>query len=414
MGMNISRMLLVFFLLGSFSLTLACGGSGTGTVGSSKVCTAVTVPTNQQLQNPVALLSSSYNNGTVIQLPAITAVPDDGEVSKTGALVFGIGTAQNNSMPGGTSVFHADVNGYFTTTYQSTSLAKSFIDSGSNVLSFPNLAPTISKCSQTSTFTDKSITSFYCPNTPLPLSAINAGSNTVSFSIANAETLFSANNSGNAAFDNIGTQGSSESFDWGVPFFFGRNVFTAIAGASTVNGVGPYWAYVSNNTVASSAPNVQTVAIGAATLADGTPGIVNGLYTSITVCVPGSSTCVSVPNILVDTGSPGLRIISSALSGLALPQSTVNGSSLTECVQFVDNSWVWGSVRTADIKLGDGTIIASAVPIQVIGDSAFPTAPSACGSTAEAQNTPQEFGANGLLGIGFATRDSAGQYFGCR
>ena len=30
---------------------------------------------------------------------------------------------------------------------------------------------------------------------------------------------------------------------WGLPFFFGRNVFVAIEGQSTPAGVGPYWAY---------------------------------------------------------------------------------------------------------------------------------------------------------------------------
>jgi hypothetical protein len=32
-------------------------------------------------------------------------------------------------------------------------------------------------------------------------------------------------------------------FDWGVPFFFGRNVFVAIEGSSTPGGTGPYVAY---------------------------------------------------------------------------------------------------------------------------------------------------------------------------
>ena len=38
--------------------------------------------------------------------------------------------------------------------------------------------------------------------------------------------------------------GSSGGFDWGLPFFFGRNVFVAIQGQSTrPGGTAPYWAY---------------------------------------------------------------------------------------------------------------------------------------------------------------------------
>jgi hypothetical protein len=66
-----------------------------------------------------------------------------------------------------------------------------------------------------------------------------------SFTVANAESVF---NSGNNAFSNIGgpiATGSSgvASFDWGVPFFYGRNIYTAIDGAKTPAGAGPYWAY---------------------------------------------------------------------------------------------------------------------------------------------------------------------------
>jgi hypothetical protein len=66
---------------------------------------------------------------------------------------------------------------------------------------------------------------------------------TVNFSIENADTLFSTNNT---AFSTLGggpSGGATSSFDWGLPFFFGRNVFTAIDGLSTPGGTGPYYAY---------------------------------------------------------------------------------------------------------------------------------------------------------------------------
>jgi hypothetical protein len=37
--------------------------------------------------------------------------------------------------------------------------------------------------------------------------------------------------------------GETGGFDFGLPFFFGRSVFTAIEGASTPGGTGPYVAF---------------------------------------------------------------------------------------------------------------------------------------------------------------------------
>jgi len=61
----------------------------------------------------------------------------------------------------------------------------------------------------------------------------------VTFNIAHAETLF---DSGNTAFNNLGGTFSG-AFDYGLPFFFGRNLYVAIENQNTPGGVGPYWAY---------------------------------------------------------------------------------------------------------------------------------------------------------------------------
>jgi len=78
---------------------------------------------------------------------------------------------------------------------------------------------------------------------------------------------------------------------------------------------------------------------------------VDGAFTSVTVCVPGSATnCQTISGILVDTGSTGLRILSSALT-LSLPQETgSNGSPVVECFPFVDGV-TWGPVQTADMTI---------------------------------------------------------------
>ncbi len=57
-------------------------------------------------------------------------------------------------------------------------------------------------------------------------------------------------------------------------------------------------------------------------------------FVTITVCAPAAPTnCQTIDHILVDTGSSGLRIISSALSSaLALSQQTdAGGDAVAEC-----------------------------------------------------------------------------------
>ena len=63
---------------------------------------------------------------------------------------------------------------------------------------------------------------------------------------------------------------------------------------------------------------------------------VNSLYTTVTVCVPGSTTlCQTIDNILVDTGSYGLRLLVPPLT-LSLPVlAAADGNALVECIVFV-------------------------------------------------------------------------------
>src|SRR5262249_35406375 len=103
----------------------------------------------------------------------------------------------------------------------------------------------------------------------------------------------------------------------------------------------------------------------------------------------------------------GLRIIASVLSpALSLPpQNDANGNPLAECAQFADG-FSWGAVRMADIKIVGEQ--ASSVPIQIIADSAFPAVPASCSNTGPPENTVQDFGANGLLGVGLFVQDCGG------
>ena len=200
-------------------LYYACGSSG---------CTVMAASLTAQLQNPVWMFPDD-NNGVVIQFPN-AATPGQGSLA--GSLTFGIGTQSNNAL-GSAAVFTLDANGNFTTTFSGTS-STGFIDSGSNGLSFLDTSTTrLPLCSDNA--------DFYCPAATTSLSATNLGTNgrtsTVSFSIANASALPNL-----AVLPQLGGPFPGD-FDWGLPFFFGRTVFTAIEGQSTAGGTGPYFAY---------------------------------------------------------------------------------------------------------------------------------------------------------------------------
>jgi len=121
----------------------------------------------------------------------------------------------------------------------------------------------------------------------------------------------------------------------------------------------------------------------------------NCAFTSVMICVPGSSSCQTIDGILVDTGSTGLRVLGSAVT-LALPQQTdASGAPIAECFSFLDG-FTWGPVQSADIRMGGEQ--ASNAAVQIIGTT--PAVPAACASSGTAENTLDTLGANGVLGIG--------------
>ena len=105
---------------------------------------------------------------------------------------------------------------------------------------------------------------------------------------------------------------------------------------------------------------------------------VNSLFTTVTICVPGSTTqCQTIDNILVDTGSYGLRLLVQVLT-LSLPVAALPSSdALLECTVFVDG-YSWGPVAAMDVTITGE--MASSVPVQLIGDARFPTVPADCSS----------------------------------
>ena len=149
---------------------------------------------------------------------------------------------------------------------------------------------------------------------------------------------------------------------------------------------------------------VQTIATSGANVA---PISVNGgpennyadaAFVSVTVCVPGTSTCQTVPDVLVDTGSSGLRVLESAIITLPLPQQTSGGNPVVECFPFVSGN-TWGPVQTADVEMAGEK--ASSVPIQVLNATSF-DAGTYC---AAPQDDVESLGANGIIGVGLFTQD---------
>jgi Protein of unknown function (DUF3443) len=156
-----------------------------------------------------------------------------------------------------------------------------------------------------------------------------------------------------------------------------------------------------NNTspppITTSGNNVQPITVNSGPANN----CANGVFTSVTVCVPSSSTCQTISEVLVDTGSYGLRLLSSAGNGaltLSLPaQNGSGGNPVAECAPFV-SGYTWGPLMTADITLAGEH--ASNLPLQVI-DPTFSSIPAACKNTGLTPNdTLATLGANGILGVG--------------
>ena len=197
-------------------------------------CTATTVPEASQVPNPVTLFATD-NNGSIITLPS---APSAGTTTLTGSLIFGIDTQSNNAsgtetvVPIATSGSNA---GFITTVFSGTTYAESFVDSGSNGYFFTD--------SSLTTCTDSGFTDFYCPSSTASLSGelqLASGTSTVDFDVASAEQI----NATYFVYPGLGgTNPTADSFDWGLPFYFGRRVATAIDGYTTSAGSGPYIAY---------------------------------------------------------------------------------------------------------------------------------------------------------------------------
>lgn len=195
-------------------------------------CTASAMPLASQIGNPVASFAVN-NNGLLMSLPAVGTA---GLTSVSGTLIFGVNTQSNNSIAAET-IFKANAGGDFSTTYKGKTYSASFIDSGSNGYFFTD--STIRQCSGGD---------FYCPASTLALTATNTASDgsasgAVNFNLVNLVGLASTITAAQVGGTVGSTASSSNYFDWGLPFFYGRRVFVVMEGNTVAGKTGPYWAY---------------------------------------------------------------------------------------------------------------------------------------------------------------------------
>ncbi|MFM0319038.1 DUF3443 domain-containing protein [Paraburkholderia nemoris] len=201
---------------------------------SGTTCTSIPLAEALQVANPIPYFATD-NNGSMLSLPTVSG----GAPSVSGQLVFGIGTQTNNALGSAQVIGVSASNGTFTTVQNGTTYSSSILDSGSTGLFFQTSA--LPTCASPNS-------AYYCPVSTQSLSAmiqgVNGTTSAVNFSVGNATTI-SQTYSGDSALPLLAGPAfvTSSIFDWGLPFFYGRNVYAAVEQQSTPGGTGPYVAY---------------------------------------------------------------------------------------------------------------------------------------------------------------------------
>ncbi|WP_413581262.1 DUF3443 family protein [Bdellovibrio sp. HCB288] len=144
--------------------------------------------------------------------------------------------------------------------------------------------------------------------------------------------------------------------------------------------------------------NVVPLSVGAC----GVHGYVNEPCISVTICTPGTSQCQTIDNILVDTGSYGLKIFKSLIT-VPLNQVPYAGDAtrgLANCTRYLDGSGHWGQVVKADVKLGN---IKTDSSISIVTLDSSYSEKAKCASNPD--SGPDVAGFNGIIGVGSFVED---------
>jgi len=343
----------IFLIVSSLIFLVACGGGGT----PAGVAITMSVSANPTTLNPgqsstlTATLTNTSN--TSVTWSIVSPSSSFGSLTST--------TTNPTTYKAPTSVSQTTVVTIMATSAASSSVTATVqitVQSSSGTISLSPAAP------QTVNL-----------NGTLPVTATlnNTSNNSVTWSLASGSVGTLSNQAATSVTYNATAVGSA--------------TLTATSGSATQS--------LAITVLTSGAgSNVAGISVGS-----GPAPYPNGVFTSVLICPPGSTTnCQTVNGILVDTGSFGLRILGQAIPNLALtPVTYSDGSQMNECVQFVDGTFIWGPISTATISIGGET--ASGVPVQVIANSPFEP-PSTCGPASSNPITPQELNGNGILGVG--------------
>jgi hypothetical protein len=197
-------------------------------------CTSIPLAEKYQVANPIPYFATD-NNGSMLSLPTVSG----GAQSVSGQLVFGIGTQSNNTLGSAQVIGVSPSNGTFTTVQSGTTYSRSILDSGSTGLFFQT--STMPACASPNS-------AYYCPVSTEQLSAtiegVNGVTSAVNFTVGNA-TSIAQTYAGDSVLPLLAGPAfvTSSVFDWGLPFFYGRNVYAAVEQQTTPGGTGPYVAY---------------------------------------------------------------------------------------------------------------------------------------------------------------------------
>lgn len=220
---------------GSYVVYYSCPPGGAA-------CMPTGMPAAMQVQNPVTRFARN-NNGTMIVMPPL---PELGAMVAKGRLVFGIGTQANNQLPETATMYQVNTDPasanylYVSLQVGARDYPQSFIDTGSNAMFFDD-----DNLSRACSVSSGQQGQWYCPTAAWrqTVSLTDAAGTAGSFdlAVANADTLF---NTGATAFANLGgTAGqAAQTFSLGMPFFYGRKVFTSIWG-QVLSANGPWYAF---------------------------------------------------------------------------------------------------------------------------------------------------------------------------